>query len=337
MSDHVSTELRDVPATRPDPRRGLVQARSAATRYSLLLVGVALFAGFSLALPGVFGTTGSVRTMLSTQSVPLVLAVGILFPLRCGDFDLSVASTMVLSASIAGTLTVHHHVAVPAAVAVALSAGALIGLINGFLVVALDINAFIVTLGMMTLLDGLSFGITNGTVIFGLPSSLLTFGRTYVLGLPAEVFYGWLLVLVVLYVLELTPFGRYLLFVGGNRQAAALSGVPVIRTRMLSFVVAGLVSAFAGVLLASHLGSVDPTVAGTFLLPAYAAAFLSTTVIQIGRFNALGTLIGTYLLIIGITGLLSSGAAPWVSYVFNGAALIAAVTFSRLVGRGRAA
>jgi ribose transport system permease protein len=286
-------------------------------------------------MPGVYDTAGSIRTMLSTESVPLVLAIGALFPLRCGDFDLSIASNMVTSAAIVAVATVNHHVNPLAACLLALAVGAGIGLVNGILVVLLDINAFIVTLGMMTLLDGLAFGITNGTVISGLPNGLLSFSRTSFLGLPLAVFYGWALVLVALYLLEFTPLGRYLLFVGGNRDAAALSGVPVTRTRLLSFVLAGLISAFAGILLTSQLGSVDTTVSDSFLLPAYAAAFLSTTVVQLGRYNALGTLIGTYLLIAGITGLLSSGAAPWVSQVLNGGVLIAAVAFSRIVSRRR--
>ncbi|HVT67123.1 MAG TPA: ABC transporter permease [Trebonia sp.] len=325
------------PAVRGTAARSRLQelAAALAARYALLAVGAVIFAAFSLAMPGVYDTAGSVRTMLSTEAVPLVLAVGAIFPLRCGDFDLSIASNMVVSAAVVAIATVSHHVSPLAACLLALAAGAGIGLVNGILVVLLDINAFIVTLGMMTLLDGLAFGITNGTVVSGLPSGLLTFGRTYVLGLPLAVFYGWALVLAACYLLEFTPFGRYLLFVGGNREAAALSGVPVTRTRLLSFVLAGLVSAFAGILLASQLGSVDTTVSDSFLLPAYAAAFLSTTVLQLGRYNALGALIGTYLLTAGITGLLSSGAAPWVSQVLNGGVLIAAVAFSRIVSRRR--
>jgi ribose transport system permease protein len=109
--------------------------------------------------------------------------------------------------------------------------------------------------------------------------------------------------------------------------------VPVRTTRFVAFAVSGLLSGFAGVILAARFGSVDPTVSASFLLPPYAAAFLGTTAVQIGRFNVAGSLIGAYLLIFGITGLLLEGAAPWVSDVFNGGALIAAVTFARVVGR----
>jgi ribose transport system permease protein len=137
------------------------------------------------------------------------------------------------------------------------------------------------------------------------------------------------------YVFELTPLGRYLLFVGGNAEAAELAGVPVRLTRITAFVGAAILSSIAGVILAAKFGSVDPTIGGSFLLPPYAAAFLGTTVIQLGRFNVLGSIVGAYLLTVGITGLLLSGADPWVSDVFNGAALMAAVTFARLVSKKR--
>lgn len=305
-------------------------------RYALLLVAAAMFGGFALALPESYATTANVRSMLSTESVPLLLTLAVLFPLRSGDFDLSVASNMVFCSALVGVLTSQHHLGAVEGSLVAILVGTAVGAINAVFIVLLDLNAFIVTLGAMTVLDGLSFWVTGGNVVVGLPKGLLTFGRHEIGNIPLAVVYGWVLALLVWYVFQYTPFGRYLLFVGGNRDSARLSGVPVQRTRFLAFVISGLISGFAGVILATKLGSVDPTISASFLLAPYAAAFLGTAVIQVGRFNVVGSLIGAYLLIFGITGLLLKGAAPWVSDVFNGAALIAAVTFARLVGgRGK--
>jgi ribose transport system permease protein len=221
---------------------------------------------------------------------------------------------------------------IPACI-ITLLVGVVIGAINGFFIVNLGINAFIITLGSMTILSGLTFGITGGNVIVNLPPALLTFGRQELFGLPLAIYYGWTLALVLAYVYERTPIGRYLLFVGGNRDAARLAGLPVTQIRFLAFVFSSLISAFAGIVLASKLGAIDPTIGPSYLLPPYAAAFLGTTAVQIGRFNVGGTVIAIYMLIIGITGLLLMGSDPWVSDAFDGGALIVAVTFAGLAGR----
>lgn len=322
---------------RTDPHRRRLRTASAEQlpRFALFIVAVGIYVGFALALPGSYATTANTRSMLDTESVSLLLTFAVLFPLRSGDFDLSIASNMVFCSALLGELTTSTKLGWGEATVIALAVGTMIGALNAFFIVVLDINAFIVTLGAMTVLDGLSFGITGGNVVVGLPAGLLNFGRYQLATLPLAVWYGWILMLALWYIFEYTPFGRYLLFVGGNRDAARLSSVPVKRTRYLAFVCSGMLSAFAGVILAAKLGSVDPTVAASFLLPPYAAAFLGTTVIQVGRFNVIGSVIGAYLLIFGITGLLLEGAAPWVSDVFNGGALIAAVTFARLVRHKR--
>jgi ribose transport system permease protein len=272
--------------------------------------------------------------MLSSQSVLLILALAVTIPLRSGDFDLSIAATMNLAASIVAVLIFKHHFAMVPATLVALAVGAGIGVINGILIVGIGVNAFVATLGTMTAIGGLTYGVTNNAVISGLTGSILSFSRLDVLGLPVAVVYGWGLAIIVWYVFEYTPVGRYLLFVGGNREASRLTGLPVRRLRFLAFVFAGLLSAFAGVLLAGTLGAADPSAGPQYLLPPYAAAFLGTTTIQVGRFNVVGTVVALYLLVVGVTGLVLLGAASWISDVFNGTALVLAVVFARLVGRG---
>lgn len=304
-------------------------------RFALVGVAVGIFVLFTILLPGVYATQPNILSMLSSQSIPLLLTLAVLLPLRTGDFDLSVAANMVFCSALLGIMLRDGWLPLPLAIAATLAVGIVVGLVNGGLIVIVGVNAFIVTLGSMTVLGGLAFGITGGAVIVDLPQSLLNMGRDHLLGLPLAVWYGWAAAAILWYVFELTPLGRYLLFVGGNAEAAELAGVPVRATRMTAFAGSALLSAIAGVVLAAKFGSVDPTIAGSFLLPPYAAAFLGTTVIQLGRFNVLGSIVGSYLLTIGITGLLLKGADPWVSDVFNGAALMAAVTFARLVSRRR--
>ena len=129
--------------------------------------------------------------------------------------------------------------------------------------------------------------------------------------------------------LEYTTAGRRLLFVGRSREVARLSGISVDRVRLLSFVSSGLISAAAGVMYVGMMGAADPVSGQTFLLPAFAAAFLGATSINPGRFNAWGTFIAVYFLVVGITGLTMLGVGnPTSVNLFYGGALVLAVSLS---------
>ena len=142
---------------------------------------------------------------------------------------------------------------------------------------------------------------------------------------------AFVLVIALWYVYEHTPLGRALFFVGEGREAARLVGLRVDRLRFGAFVASGVISAGAGIVTAGQLGAADPSVGPSFLLPAYAAAFLGATTIKPGRFNAWGTVVALYLLVTGVTGLELLGSSSWVQEMFNGVALLIAVTFARFV------
>ena len=300
------------------------------SRAGVPMVFIVMCIVFSIALPSTFPTGANITAMLASTSVLLVLSVALTIPLRAGDFDLSVAATMGFSAAVIGVLTVNDHVSLGLAILAGLAVGVVIGAINGLIIVVAGVNAFIATLGMLTVLGGLTFAITGGSVVVGLPTGLQSFWRQNILGIQLAVWFGWVLALVLLYIFEWTPLGRYLLFAGGNRDAARLTGLPVKMLRFGSFAAAGLLSAVGGLILAGTLGAVDPSVGPAYLLPPYSAAFLGTTTILVGRFNILGTVIGLYLVTVGITGLELFGAAQWVSDVFNGGILIVAVLFAQV-------
>jgi ribose transport system permease protein len=320
-------------ATAQDGRSRGDMLRTFVAQYAVVLFFVVLVAGFSLDLPETFPTTGNLRSMVSSQSVLLILALAVTIPLRTGDFDLSIGAVTNFSAAVVGVLTVKHGVPLVPAMLIALAMGALIGAINGACIVWIGVDAFVTTLGTMTAILGLTYLITNSEVLGGLPHGLTSFSGTEIIGFPLAAYYGWALAVVMWWVYKYLPIGRYLLFVGGNREAARLAGLPVNRIRFGSFVASSLLSAFAGLTLAGTLGAVDPSVGAQFLLPPYAAAFLGTTTIQVGRFNVVGTVVGLYLLIVGITGLQLLGAQPWISNVFNGTALVAAIIFAKLAAR----
>jgi ribose transport system permease protein len=309
--------------------------RAAGGRYGVLMFLVAMVLVFSLAMPDLFPTAGNFRAMIESQAVLLLLALAATVPLRAGDFDLSIAALMTTTAAL-GTEMLERGWPIVAIVLAALSVGVVVGLVNGFFVVKVGVDSFVTTLGTLTALTGATFAISGGQVSAGLEGAVLDVARTPVLGLPLMVWYGWLLVVFFWYLYERTPFGRYLLFVGGGRDVARLAGLPVDRIRMGAYVFSGSIAGLTGVVLLGDLGAFDPSVGFGYLLQPFAAAFLGATVLYVGRFNAVGTLIGLYLLTVGITGLTLMGAQSWVSDVFNGLALIAAVTLARLAGGTKA-
>jgi ribose transport system permease protein len=304
------------------------------SRLGVVIALALMIVAFSIALPHTFATSGNLQTIVNSSGVVMLLALAATIPLRAGDFDLSIAGTMVVSAAVVTQLGAHGTPWI-LAVVIALVVGLAVGAVNAFLIVGLGLNGFIATLGTLTALEGLGQLVSGGAVLTDVSQHLVN-ATTYDLGGIQSLAWLTLLIAVVLwYVFDRTPAGRYLLFVGGNPQSAKLAGLSVTRIRAAAFLSCGLLAALAGVLFAGSIGSVDTTVAGQYLLQPYAAAFLGATTIAVGRFNALGTVVGLYLLDVGIAGLQLFGANQWVTDFFNGLALIAAIAFARLAARRR--
>ncbi|WZH50844.1 MAG: ABC transporter permease [Nocardioides alkalitolerans] len=313
-------------------RADVVRKPAEPERFALLGVWAALIVAFSLIVPDTFPTTANVSNMLSTQVVLLILALGLLVPLRAGDYDLSVANTLGLSAMTVALLNVNHGwniwLAVVAAIVVSLG----VGLLNGFIVTVFDIDPFIVTLGVGTVVQGLIFLISSSMTISGVDRTL----TDAVLTQPGIVislgfYYAIALCVLVWYVFDHSAFGQRLLFVGQSRDVARLNGVNVARMRWTSLVISAGFAGLAGVVYAGTTASADPVSGASFLLPAFAACFLGSTVLRIGRFNPWGTLIAVYFLVTGITGLQLMGAQQYVQELFYGGALVIAVVLSKLV------
>lgn len=302
-------------------------------RYAVLVVLVAMIAVFSILKPDTFFTAGNFISLANSQAVLLILSLALIFPLSVGEFDLSIASNLGFGAILLGYLNGIAHVPLGVAVVIVLVVGAIAGVVNGLFIVGLGVNAFIVTLGTGTVLTGLTIWISNGQILSGLDPALSNVITTTFGGLAVPFWIAVLLVLAIFYLYEFTPLGRYLTFIGLGAEVARLAGLPVARLRFGAFVIAGFMAAGCGILAVGLLGSADPSASAAYLLPAYAGAFLGTTVVKPGRFNAWGTVIAAALLVVGVTGLQLLGAEGWVAQVFNGAALVIAVTFARLVSR----
>jgi ribose transport system permease protein len=297
-------------------------------KFSGLYVWAALIILFVIWVPHTFLTTTNAQTVAGNQAIAAMLSLGLIIPLAAGVFDLSFAAMAGVSVAITAYLQAHGQSPAVAGI-VAIAAGAFVGAVNGFIVVRLRVNSFIATLGMSSLLAAAAYWITNGQQITsGFSQTFLNLGTNQFLGLPYPFYIMLVLALVTYVVIEYLPVGRYLYAVGGNAQAARLAGVRVDRIVFGSLVTCSLVAGFSGVVLAARLGVASSDTGPSYLLPAFSAVFLGSTMIRPGRVNVLGTLIAIYLLATGIDGLQLAGAPVYVNDIFNGAALIIAVALA---------
>lgn len=306
-------------------------------RFALLAVWAAVALSFVILKPDTFATTANVQIIFGSQAVLLIIALAVILPLTAGEFDLSVASVLSLAAMLVAFLNVNAGWPIWAALLAAMVMGLLVGLFNGALVVGLGLDSFIVTLGSGTVLLGVVAWVSGSQTISGIDASLVDWTINHrILGVSMSFWYGLILCAVLWYVFRFTPAGRRLLFVGRGRGVARLSGLRVDRIRILSMTVASFLAAFAGVIYAGSIGGADPSSGQSYLLPAFAAAFLGSTAINPGRFNPWGTFIAVYFLVTGITGLQLIGAQDFIQQLFYGGALLTAVSVSQLIRRRRA-
>jgi ribose transport system permease protein len=285
----------------PLPIRSVARRHLGIQPYAILIVFAAMVIAFGIALPSTFLSVGNLSNILGSQAVLFVLVMGVLLPTVVGDFvDLSLGSSLGLSAMTLAVLNVQHHTPVLVACLAGIGAALVVGLVNVVFVVYLDNDPFIVTLGTMTIVQGIIYVISGdnsvGIVSTGLSNWIFNNGF---LSIPLEFYYGLAVFLIVWYVLSFTPVGQKALVIGQAREVARLSGVRVNRLRSWAFILGAVIAALAGIAYAATNGTVDPTAGSDLILPAYAAVFLGATAIRPGRINPLGALIAVYFLATG--------------------------------------
>jgi ribose transport system permease protein len=297
-------------------------------------VWVAIVVVFSIWVPDTFPTMATVKQVLNANAITALAALSITIPLAARVFDLSFAYTMTLT----GVITAHFLAAgIPLlpSVLLGLGAGVLIGIVNAVVVVVMRIDSFIGTLATGSLIQALITMATGDTAIIStkLQGGFAKIGQTNVGGFTLPVVYVLVVAVALWFLLEHTATGRRLYATGFNPDAAKLAGVRVDRLRFMSLVVSGSLAGATGLVLASTIGSGDPSAGSSYLLPAFAAAFLGATQLKHGRFNAGGTLIAVLLLGTGTTGLGLANAPQWSADMFVGAVLIASLAVTGIQRR----
>ncbi len=306
--------------------------------YGLVILTLALIVLFSILLPKTFPTILNVRAILADKSIIALLSLAAMVPMAAGRIDLTVGYGIVIWHILAISLQTLFGVPWPLAVIIVLALGALVGFLNGMLVEVARIDSFIATLGTGTILYAIALWHTGGRQMVGiLPEGFYAINGTFILGLPITAYYILAITLVMWLILEYTPIGRYLYAIGANPRAAELNGIPTRKFVVGAFVTSGLLTALAGVLLASKLRIGQASVGLEFLLPALVGAFLGSTTIKPGRVNVWGTIVGVAILAVGISGIQQFGGSFWVEPMFNGVTLLVAIGIAGYAQRKKGA
>lgn len=300
------------------------------------LVGLGLLiAVFAILRPAVFFTVSNFSNILEQVAILTMIATVQTVVMVVGDFDLSVGGLASTVGVVVAQLMVHGwHPG--AAIAAGLGVGLVAGAVNGLLVSYLGLSAFIATLATMTSFTGLALLLSSGTTVFGLPEGFVWLGQGRVAGVvPVPVVIALVLALVVWFVLAKTVVGREWYAIGGNAEAATLSGVNTKFLRFCAFLVSGVGAALAGIVLTARLATAHPSAGDPFMLMSIAAVFLGVTLSRAAQPLVGGTIVG-----VAIMGVLNNGlnlvqVNSYVQQILTGAMIVLAVSLSRLSGRRR--
>jgi ribose transport system permease protein len=284
---------------------------------------------FSIAAPRAFPTLSNFLNILNQASLTAIIAGGLTVVLIVGEMDLSIGYHGSLAGVLVTGLMVKQGVPFWLAILLVLGVGALIGSVNGAVVTKVKVNSVIATLGMGSILVGLTFAYSTGVPIAsGVPKIFTAIALNRTVGIPnnilimaAVLFFLWLLV-------NRTDLGQQIQAVGGSIEAARLSGIRVDRVKIIAYVVSGLCAALTGILLASLIGSGTASAADSYLLSAFAATYLGSATLKDGEFHIPGTFIGVLIIGIGLNGLAIMGAPTFYQYIFQGVILLLAVGLS---------
>jgi ribose/xylose/arabinose/galactoside ABC-type transport system permease subunit len=307
-------------------------------KYGIIAVFALLCVAAAILTRGTFLQPDNLRNVLRQVSMESIIAVGMTLVIISGGIDLSVGSTVALT-GVVTCLTMTNLpgpflVVFPVSVLVGILTGAVCGAFNGFFVTKYDIPPFITSLAVMTAARGLSYIVCGGQPIWNLPDGFSWVGRGFVFGfVPVPVIIMFVFVIAGHIFLSQTKYGRYIYAVGGNAEAARLSGINVKKYLFLVYVLTGVLAAVAGIILASRLGAGDPKSGMMWELNVIAAVVVGGTSLSGGEGSIIGTFFGA--LIIGVvnnTLNLMNVDAYWQQIVL-GSVILSAVLLDKLKNR----
>lgn len=302
--------------------------QTAATAVVLLLMCV-LFA----ALSDRFATLSNLQNVLRNSASLIIAACGMTAIMVARGLDLSIGSVLAAASVLAASLAA-SGTPLPLAFAAGVGFGGLVGLVNGLIIARLRVSPIIVTLGMLNIARGIAYLITPSAILVGLPPDWSDLGTGRLMGLPMPIVIAALVAAAFHVLTAHTAFGKRIYAIGGNEEAARLSGIDVARTLVRLYLLCGLTAALAGIVLASRVGAGDPNIGVGFELQVIAAVIIGGTSLSGGEGRIVGSIIGALIISVLANGLNLAGVEPFWQWVAQGVVLIVAIIVDRQVQSG---
>lgn len=303
--------------------------------YTFILLGVLLVVIFIMAIMSpYFFSWKNCRNILNQSAIYLVLSIGMTFVICAGQIDLSVGAIIGFSGVCVG-LFLNQGVSPIWAILIELLIGVIVGIVNGIFVAYGKINSFIVTLGMMTILRGITLILTNSSSVFGFGNIITFIGSGKIGPVNMPIILSLVIATVGGVLLHRTTFGNYCLFIGTNEIALNRSGVNVKKYKIIIFALCGLCASVAGLIITARLNSAEPLAGQGYEMDAIAASILGGTSMQGGKGNIIGTIIACLILNIMKNGLTLLAISSHYQEILTGLILLISVLISESEQRRR--
>ncbi|MET4783279.1 ABC transporter permease [Glaciihabitans sp. UYNi722] len=329
-----TASLRTIQPEEPEASTGKKILGWVTQQYALGILIVLLIIGASTT--GAFLSSRNLSNLLLQTSVIGIVTLAQFLIILTGGIDISVGSVVGLAGVMSATLFSGGNVFV--AILVAMAVGGFIGLINGYLVAFRGLEAFIVTLGMLSLARGLVYAITQGIPVTPSAPNFGSIANATILGFPVMGLIWLGIAALVAFAAHRTIFGRRVYAIGSSKDAARASGVPVKSTLLTVYVVAGVMVGFAGFLLTSQVGVATPTGGNLYELSAIAGVVIGGTRLAGGKGGVFGTVVGTLIFAVINNLLILLNVSTYLQSAFSGGLILVAVVFTtvRVGGRKKA-
>ena len=302
------------------------QLKKILSSYGIYLVFLMIFILLSLSNRAFLSSTNLLNILKQTSTVSVV-AIGMTFTLISGGLDLSAGGVMALAGVCSAKLGLPGGPNVIVPLLTAIAVGAACGLVNGVTIAKGKVPPFIVTLGMSLIARGMALLVTNASPVFGLSPDYIYLGSGKIGNVPVIALVMIVMLALATVVLEKTRFGRHVYAVGGNEQAAQISGIQVDRVKIMTYVIMGAITGLSGMLLAGRIQSGTPTMAQNYELDAIAGAVIGGVSTSGGVGRVYGAVVGSLLLMMISNGLDLLNVSAYYQQIIKGVIIVAAVLF----------
>lgn len=301
-------------------------------KFSTLFILIVLVVVFSAASPN-FLRMDNLLNVLRQVAVIGILAAGMTYVIISGGMDLTVGAYLGLSGVIIAKLMSDGGVSAPLAVLLTMAALTVVGVITGALIVYLNVSAMVITLGMMTVVRGLAYIISNGLPVYDIPESIVFLGQGYVAGIPVPVMIMLIIVAVMGIILKYSYFGRYVYAIGGNVEAAKLAGLPVKKITISLYGISAFLASIAGIVLTGRVSSGAPASGTGTEMDVVTAVVIGGISVNGGKGSMLGAFLGAVIIGVLSNGLTIMNVGEYYQQVVKGVVLILAVAFDVIANR----